>query len=156
MVTVRQFSVSNFLVQLVFHLNKQCLDHGEGPLFAWIDMSVDLIQIVQCTQVYLVFLYYNSLSALTVQPMSDLRVPVDTVPALRLFKQGPIVAPPSLTFQTDVHLSSITGGLKRLATSTLGFSGYIDSNHFGIIENLQAKPISASFISKPRAVKSCP
>ena len=114
-------------------------------MFAWIDMSVDLIQIVQCTQVYLVFLYYNSLSALTVQPMSDLRVPVDTVPALQLFKQGPIVAPPSLTFQTDVHLSSITGGLKRLATFTLGFSEYIYSNHFGIIENLQAKPHQCKF-----------
>ena len=72
-------------------------------------------------------------------------MPVDIVPALRLFKQGPRIAPPSLTFQTDVHLSSITGGLKRLATFTLGFSEYIYSNHFGIIENLQAKPHQCKF-----------
>ena len=49
-------------------------------------------------------------------------MPVDIVPGLRLFKQGPTVAPPSLTSQTDVHLSSIAGGLKHLATCILEFS----------------------------------
>ena len=51
-------------------------------------------------------------------------MPVDIVPGLRLFKQGPTVAPPSLTSQTDVHLSPIVGGLKHLATCTLGFLEY--------------------------------